>query len=69
VELSGCERASRKFVAEHGRRALWGTDWPHPNLDEVPDDGLLVELIGEIAPMHAQRQALLVDNPKRLYGF
>jgi 2-pyrone-4,6-dicarboxylate lactonase len=60
---------ARKLVAEFGERSLWGTDWPHPNLEEVPDDGLMVDLIGEIAPTEAQRQALLVDNPERFYGF
>jgi 2-pyrone-4,6-dicarboxylate lactonase len=82
VKVSGCERASRqgapwkdaipfaqKLIAEFGERTLWGSDWPHPNLEEVPDDGLLVELIGEIAPTEAQREALLVDNPQRFYGF
>lgn len=82
VKVSGSERASRlgspwqdaipfarKLVAEHGDRTLWGTDWPHPNLKEVPDDGLMVDLIAEIAPGEVERQALLVDNPKRVYGF
>ena len=82
VKVSGSERASRhaapwpdaipfarKLVAEFGERSLWGTDWPHPNLKEVPDDGLMVDLIGEIAPTEAQRRALLVDNPQRFYGF
>jgi 2-pyrone-4,6-dicarboxylate lactonase len=82
VKVSGAERISRqsapwkdavpfarKLVADFGDRAVWGTDWPHPNLKEVPDDGDLVELIAEIAPSEAQRQALLVDNPRRLYGF
>jgi 2-pyrone-4,6-dicarboxylate lactonase len=82
VKVSGSERASRqrapwkdavpfarKLVAEFGERTLWGTDWPHPNLEEVPDDGLMADLVGEIAPSEAQRQALLVDNPQRFYGF
>ena len=82
VKVSGAERISRKrapwkdavpfartLVAECGERALWGTDWPHPNLKEVPDDGDLVDLLFEIAPSETQRQALLVDNPSRLYGF
>jgi 2-pyrone-4,6-dicarboxylate lactonase len=60
---------ARKLVSEFGERTLWGTDWPHPNLKEVPDDGLMVDLIGEIAPTEAQRDALLVDNPQRFYGF
>jgi predicted TIM-barrel fold metal-dependent hydrolase len=47
---------------------VWGSDWPHPNLSSVPDDGVLVDLIAEFAN-EAQRQALLVDNPQRLYKF
>src|SRR5919197_277095 len=82
VKVSGSERISRepapwkdavlfarKLVAQFGDRAVWGTDWPHPNLAVVPDDGDLVDLIAEIAPTEAARQRLLVDNPRRLYGF
>lgn len=83
VKVSGSERASRNgppyadgmpfartLVAEFGDKVLWGTDWPHPNLaGPVPDDGMLVDLLGEIAPSEAARQALMVDNPARLYGF
>src|SRR6266851_2051290 len=82
VKVSGVERASRqgtpyadavpfarKLVQEFGDRTLWGTDWPHPNLPAIPDDGVLVDLLAEIAPSDGQRQALLVDNPQRFYGF
>jgi 2-pyrone-4,6-dicarboxylate lactonase len=81
VKVSALERASRqgapyadsvpfarKLVAEFGERVIWGTDWPHPNLESAPDDGVLVDLIAEYAN-EAQRQALLVDNPQRLYKF
>jgi len=60
---------ARKLVAEFGDRALRGTDWPHPNLGVGPDEGDLVDLIAEIAPTESARQHLLVDNPRRLYGF
>lgn len=82
VKVSGCERSSRqpspwkdavpfarRLVDEFGDRALWGTDWPHPNLKEIPDDGVMVDNIAEIAPSEKQRHALLVDNPARFYGF
>ena len=82
VKVSGSERISRqkapwkdaapfarKLVAEFGDRVVWGSDWPHPNLSEVPDDGDLVDLIGQMAPTEAERRALLADNPRRLYGF
>jgi len=81
VKVSGLERASRqgapysdavpfarKLVTEFGSRTLWGSDWPHPNLDAIPDDGKLVDLIGEFTN-EMQRQALLVDNPQKLYKF
>lgn len=82
VKVSGADRLSRagppyadavpfarKLVAEFGDRCVWGTDWPHPNHEPpVPDDGLLVDLLAEIAP-GAALQAVLVDNPRRFYGF
>jgi 2-pyrone-4,6-dicarboxylate lactonase len=80
VKVSGSERISKqpapwkdawpvagKLVADFGDRVLWGTDWPHPNLAAVPDDGVMVDILAEMAPGEAQRRALLVDNPQRLY--
>jgi 2-pyrone-4,6-dicarboxylate lactonase len=83
MKVSGCDRISkvgppyadavpfaRKLVEEFTDRVVWGTDWPHPHHPPpVPDDGALVDLIAEIAPTVAQRQALMVDNPARLYRF
>jgi 2-pyrone-4,6-dicarboxylate lactonase len=82
VKVSGSERSSAqgspysdsvpfagKLVGEFGDRVLWGTDWPHPNLKHVPDDGVLADLLLQIAPSEAARQALLVDNPARFYCF
>ena len=83
VKVSGCDRSTRlgppyadavpfarKLVAEFGDRVVWGLDWPHPShRGPIPDDGVLVDLLAEIAPSKAQRQALLVDNPDRFYDF
>jgi 2-pyrone-4,6-dicarboxylate lactonase len=56
------------LVADYPDRALWGTDWPHPNMqDAIPDDGHLVDMIPRIAPTAALQQALLVTNPTALY--
>lgn len=61
---------ARTLVAEFGNRVLWGNDWPHPNhAGPIPDEQQLVDLIAEIAPSPAARQALLVRNPERLYQF
>jgi len=82
VKVSGSERISRKaspwpdavpfarkLVAEFGDRCFWGSDWPHPNLAVIPDDGVLVDLLAEIAPSEKERKALLVDNPRGFYRF
>ena len=59
---------ARKIVETFPDRVLWGTDWPHPNLkDHMPDDGLLVDFIPQIAVTRELQQKLLVDNPTRLY--
>ena len=58
----------RALVERFSDRVLWGTDWPHPNMrSHMPDDGALVDFIPKIAPTLVQQQALLVDNPMRLY--
>jgi 2-pyrone-4,6-dicarboxylate lactonase len=49
-------------------RVLWGSDWPHPNHpDPIPDDGMLVDIIAEMAPSEDLRRKLMVENPRRLY--
>src|SRR3972149_1636944 len=59
---------ARRLVEAFPDRVLWGTDWPHPNLkDHMPDDGLLVDFIPQIATTPALQHKLLVDNPLRLY--
>lgn len=59
---------ARRLMHEFPQRVLWGSDWPHPNLQQhMPDDGLLVDWIEHIAPTPQLREQLLVDNPMRLY--
>ncbi len=61
---------ARAVVDRFPDRVLWGTDWPHPNLNMVghmPDDGWLVDMIPRIATTETLRRKLLVDNPMRLY--
>ena len=62
---------ARALVAHAPERLVWGTDWPHVNMDGrgMPNDGDLVDLIPEWITNAATRQQILVDNPNRLYGF
>lgn len=56
------------LVADYQDRVLWGTDWPHPNMEKsIPDDGLITDMIPRIAPTAALQHKLLVSNPMRLY--
>lgn len=61
-------RAVRPLVADYPDRVLWGTDWPHPNMEaRIPDDGELVDVIPRIAPTPELQRKLLVTNPMTLY--
>jgi 2-pyrone-4,6-dicarboxylate lactonase len=79
VKVSGAERIAeppfrtalpfaQTLIAAAGNRVLWGTDFPHPNLRHPVDEADLVDLLPEYGNGTAL-QALLVDNPARLYGF
>jgi predicted TIM-barrel fold metal-dependent hydrolase len=83
VKISGAERLSREgppayvdvvpfaraLIEIAPERVLWGTDWPHPNVPRVPDDGDLVDLLAAFAPDEDTRDRILVRNPERLYAF
>lgn len=60
---------ARALVAAAPDRCVWGSDWPHPNADAMPNDGDLVDLIPEWIPDEGLRRKVLVDNPAQLYGF
>jgi 2-pyrone-4,6-dicarboxylate lactonase len=60
--------AVRPLVEDYPDRCIWGTDWPHPNQQDVlPDDGHLTDMIPRIAPTAELQRKLLVSNPVRLY--
>ena len=81
TKVSGAERLSpmgppfddfveviRPIVERYPDRILWGTDWPHPNMEHrIPDDGQLVDVLPRIAPTVELQRKLLVANPMRLY--
>jgi predicted TIM-barrel fold metal-dependent hydrolase len=63
---------ARRLVAAAPERCVWGTDWPHTQFatpEEMLDDGMLLDWLEDWVPEEAQRHAILVDNPARLYRF
>ena len=60
---------ARALVRAAPDRVLWGTDFPHPNLDHEADEAALTDLVPLFAATAAEQKQLLVTNPARLYGF
>jgi predicted TIM-barrel fold metal-dependent hydrolase len=73
---------AKALVAANINRMLWGTDWPHPDTSQAAgrkptdisplrsvDDGRVFNQFSRWVSNAAQRRAILVDNPQRLYGF
>jgi predicted TIM-barrel fold metal-dependent hydrolase len=62
---------AKAMIAAAPTRCIWGTDWPHPHMQDkpYPDDRFLLELLTTWAGDEATLKRILVDNPARLYGF
>ena len=59
----------KALAAASPERCVWGTDWPHPQMNPAPEAGLLFDQFVEWVPDAAVRQRILVDNAAKLYGF
>jgi predicted TIM-barrel fold metal-dependent hydrolase len=58
------------LMAANAASLVWGTDWPHPRPEgPTPDARHLLDLFLAWTPRQEHRQAVLVDNPARLYDF
>lgn len=86
IKLSGADRITggaapyeaalpiaRRQLAAAPERAIWGTDWPHPNIAyPVPDEaGLLAwirRVCADVFANEAGADAVLRHNPSRLYA-
>ncbi|WP_066801330.1 amidohydrolase family protein [Sphingomonas soli] len=61
-------KSVRPLVENYPDRVLWGTDWPHPTMENnIPNDGPLIDVIPRIAVTAELQQKLLISNPMRLY--
>jgi len=57
------------YVQAAPERLVWGSNWPHPNEPNKPDDALLFDLLAAWAPDAPTQRRILVENPETLYGF
>ena len=60
---------ARALVAAAPDRCVWGTDWPHPNTEFMPNDADLADMLSDWISDVALRKRVLSDNPVRLYDF
>jgi 2-pyrone-4,6-dicarboxylate lactonase len=60
---------ARALVAHRSDRLLWGSDWPHVNMNDriMPNDGDLLDLLFDWAPDAAVRDRILAENPAELF--
>ena len=84
IKISGADRLSprgypyhdvvpfaRELVHIAADRLLWGSDWPHTGYFDplrVPDVSQLLNALVKFVPEQQVRDAILVDNPRRLIG-
>ena len=57
------------LVAANPARLVWGSDWPHTELQATPHDADLVDLLVATLPDATTLHRVCVDNPASLYGF
>jgi predicted TIM-barrel fold metal-dependent hydrolase len=60
---------AQALLARAEDRCVFGTDWPHPNIQRMDNDGDLADALALWVPDEKVRNKVLVDNPARLYGF
>lgn len=83
IKLSGADRAmqgalppwksalpvAKRLLRAAQGDAIWGTDWPHPNIQgPAPEDMKLLEFVSEVCGDASTTSAVLADNPKLLYS-
>jgi 2-pyrone-4,6-dicarboxylate lactonase len=61
---------AQALVEAAPERMIWGSDWPHVMVKkQMPNDGVLCDLLADWIPDSDMRKRLLVDNPAKLYRF
>ena len=81
VKLTGAYRMStwpdyedatpmaRALIEAAPSRIIWGSDYPHLSFADRVSSVSLFNLLAAWAPDEATRKMILVDNPRRLFGF
>jgi predicted TIM-barrel fold metal-dependent hydrolase len=60
---------ARALVERAAERCVWGTDWPHPVVERMDNDGDIADALAAWIDDESIRTRVLADNPARLYDF
>lgn len=61
---------AESYVRAASDRMVWGSDWPHRGqTGRLPNDAALLDLLSCWAPDESIQHRILVDTPRRFYGF
>ncbi len=63
------EPIARALIAARPDRLVWGSNWPHPSQENVPDEADLLGLLRHWAGDAKTAGAILSENPAALYRF
>jgi predicted TIM-barrel fold metal-dependent hydrolase len=60
---------ARRLVEHAPERLLWGSDWPHVNMNDrpMPNDGDLLDLLADWVPDDSMQRKILEGNPAKLF--
>ena len=62
-------RLAERLIDGAPDRCIWSSNWPHLNVSPTPAARHGLDWLETAAPDIAQRDRILSDNPRRLFGF
>jgi predicted TIM-barrel fold metal-dependent hydrolase len=60
---------ARSYIQAAPERVVWGSNWPFPGENPVPDVVVLLNALAVQAQSPAMLHRILVENPEKLYDF
>ncbi|MET0652553.1 MAG: amidohydrolase family protein [Hyphomicrobiaceae bacterium] len=58
----------QKMIEVNPSQLVWGSDWPHLNVEPQPDPAVLLQTFKDWTPDETFVRHILIDNPARLYA-
>lgn len=68
-DYSDTAAVAREYVRANPERVVWGSNWPFPGENPVPNMIVILNLLSSVAGSPGQLHRILVENPETLYGF